>query len=190
MKALFAAAAAAASLIPAAALAQQASPPTGAYGSIGYAGTSTSGVNLGAIPGRLGWRFNNWLGVEGELAGGVKDDKSTQTVNGVTVDTKVQLKDEEAIYGVGFLPLNSNFDLLARIGYGHQGAKVSATAAGTNTPVSVSDKIDGGSWNYGVGAQYHFDGQNGVRGDYTRQEFTSNGSGHADVWAVAFTHRF
>jgi hypothetical protein len=182
-------AAAAAALLPVAALAQ-AAPPTGLYGTLGYADVHTSGVDLGAIQGRLGWRFSNWLGVEGEFAGGVKDDKSSQTVSGTTVNTKIKLNDEEALYGVGFLPLSNNFDLLARIGYGHQGAKVTATAAGTTTPISVSDTAKGDSWNYGVGAQYHFDGQNGIRGDYTREEFTQGNSGHADVWAVAYTHRF
>ena len=41
-----------------------------------------------------------------------------------------------------------------------------------------------------MGAQYHFDGKNGVRGDYTHEAFTNGGSGHADVWAIAYTHRF
>jgi outer membrane immunogenic protein len=185
------AAACAATLIPAAALAQQATTaPTGLYGTLGYAATNTSGVDLGAIQGRLGWRFNNWFGVEGEFAAGVKDDKGSQTIGGTTVNTKVKLNDEEAIYGVGFLPLSPNFDLLARIGYGHQGAKVTATSTGAGGPVSISDTARGDSWNYGAGLQYHFDGSNGVRGDYTRQEFTGDNSGHADVWAVAFTHRF
>lgn len=188
MKIIFAAAAAALCLAPAVALAQTATAPTGLYGNLGYADAHTSGVDLGAIQGRLGWRFNNWLGVEGELAGGVKSDKSTTTSSGVTVDTKVKLNDAEAIYGVGFLPLSSNFDLLARIGYGHSSVKATATAAGT--PISASESADGNSWNYGVGAQYHFDTHNGVRGDYTRQEFTGNNSGHADVWSIAYSYRF
>jgi len=188
MKILIAAAVAGLCALPAAALAQDAAPPTGAYGTLGYADAHTSGVDLGAIQGRLGWRFNNWLGVEGELAGGVKSDKETTTVGGVTVDTKVKLKDAEAIYGVGFLPLSNNFDLLARVGYGHSSAKATASAPGTT--VTASDTADGNSWNYGVGAQYHFDGKNGVRGDYTREAFTGNNSGHADVWSIAYTRRF
>ena len=186
---LLIAAACAASILPAAALAQAAAP-TGAYGSIGYADAHTSGVDLGAIQGRLGWRFNNWLGVEGELGAGVVSDKSTQTVGGTTVNTKVKLNDQEAIYGVGFLPLSNNFDLLARVGYGHQNAKVTASAVGVSGPIAVSDTAKGDSWNYGVGAQYHFDGQNGIRGDYTHEEFTQHDAGHADVWAIAYTHRF
>ena len=189
MKFIIAAAAAAFCAAPAAALAADA-VPTGVYGSIGYADAHSSGIDLGAIQGRLGYRFNNWLGVEGELAAGVGSDKSSQTVGGATVDTKIKLNDQEAIYGVGFLPLSSNFDLLARVGYGHQNAKVTASAAGGGGPIAVSDTAKGDSWNYGVGAQYHFDGKNGVRGDFTHEEFTQGNSGHADVWAIAYTHRF
>jgi hypothetical protein len=54
----------------------------------------------GAIQGRLGYRFNTYLGVEGELSGGVKSDDID--VAGVPVDVKLQ--HAEAIYGVGFLP--------------------------------------------------------------------------------------
>jgi opacity protein-like surface antigen len=192
MKSLITAASVAvlAAAVPALAQAQMATVAPGLYGTLGYSDSHTSGVDLGAIQGRLGYRFNSWLGVEGELAGGVKDDKSTTTVSGVTVDTKVKLKDEEAIYGVGFLPLSNDFDLLARIGYGRSSAKATASAVGSTGPISVSDSADGNSWNFGVGAQYHFDGKNGVRADYTRQEFTGDNSGHADVWALAYTRRF
>jgi len=70
MKLLFAAASAAilAAAVTAVAAAQ-AAPATGAYGTIGYADTHGDGVDLGTIQGRLGWRFNEWLGAEGELAG-------------------------------------------------------------------------------------------------------------------------
>ena len=189
MKILFAAAAAALCTLPAAAFAQTA-VPTGLYGTLGYADAHTDGANLSAIEGRLGWRFNNWLGVEGELAGGVGSDKSNTTVGGVNVDTRVKLQNEEAIYGVGFLPLSNNFDLIGRIGYGNTRVKATATAVGTTGPVSASQSAAGDSWNFGAGAQYHFDGVNGVRGDYTRQEFRGSNSGHADVWSIAYTRRF
>jgi len=157
----------------------QTAPLTGVYGNLGYSDAHSSGVDLGAIQGRLGYRANNWLGVEGELAGGVKSDKVTVAPG---VDAKVKLKHEEAIYGVGFLPVAPNWDLLARVGYGH--TKASASASG----VSVSDSGD--SWNLGAGAQYHFDGVNGIRADYTRQEFQGHSAGHADVWSLAYSRRF
>ena len=52
--------------------------------------------------------------------------------------------------------------------------------------LSASDSAE--SWNFGVGAQTFFDGSNGVRVDYTRQEF--NDGGHANVFGIAYAHRF
>ncbi|WP_309605306.1 porin family protein [Phenylobacterium sp.] len=163
--------------LPGAAQAQDASP-AGVYGSIGYANAHTDGLDLGAVQGRLGYRFNTWFGVEGELAGGVKDDR----VNVGGVKAKVKLSNQEAIYGVAFAPLSANTDLIGRIGYGSQSAKASA--------LGVLRVADGQSWNFGVGAQHHFDGVNGVRVDYTREQFTGSGSGHADVVALGYAHRF
>ena len=177
MKMLIAAAAAALAAAPVIALAQDA-PPTGVYAGAGYAAAGGEHVDLGEIQGRLGYRFNPYLGVEGELGFGVKDDKVT--VGGV--DAKVKLQHREAVYGVAFAPVSANTDILARIGYGNTSIKASALGA--------SQAADGDSWNFGVGAQHHFDGQNGVRVDYTRQEFRDDGAGHADVWALGYTRRF
>ena len=118
-----------------------------------------------------------YLGVEGELATGLESDNDT--IGGVDVNAK--LKHEAAGYVVGFLPVSPNTDLLARVGYGT--TKVRARAAG----VSVSDRKE--SLNFGVGAQHYFDGVNGVRVDYTRQEF-DNGRGNANVWTVGYTRKF
>ena len=177
MKSLIVLAATAAVLaIPAAASAQSLSPTT-VYGSLGYANANIDDVNLGAIQGRLGARFGQYVGVEGELAGGVKED--SVTISGIKVDVK--LKHQVAIYAVGYLPLNPQFDLLARVGYGN--SKLEASALGS----SAAD--DGDSWNYGVGGQYFFDDKNGVRVDYTRHDFKDS-SDNADVWAVAYTRKF
>jgi hypothetical protein len=189
MKALMATAAAVATVcaLPAVASAQTATAPTGLYANLGYAAADTSDIDLGAIQGRLGYRFNNWLGVEGELAGGVKSDHldvPTGLVSPPTVRADVKLRHQEAIYGVGFLPLSPQWDLLARVGYGNQKIKVSAPGV-----PGAEAEAHGNSWNYGVGAQWHWDGANGIRGDYTREEFT-HGDGHANVWSIAYSHRF
>jgi len=195
MKSLMAAAASAAvfgAAVPGLAAAQTAAAPTGFYANLGYADIHTSGQNLGAIGGRLGYRFNNWLGVEGELAGGVKSDNFSTTIGGVPVTGKTKLSDAEAGYVVGFLPLSPQWDLLGRIGYGHSKIKVEDVAVGgvAGSVSGLSASGSGDSWNYGLGAQWHWDGANGVRGDYTREEFTHGANGHADVWSIAFDHRF
>lgn len=176
MKALFAAASVAALAFTVPAIAQaQTAPVSNVYASAGYAHVDGDGVNLGALQGRLGYRANSWLGVEGEAAIGVKDDD----VNIAGTDVNVELKHQLAAYVVGFAPVSANTDLFARFGYGT--TKIKGSAGG----VSVSD--DGESWNYGVGAQHHFDGVNGVRIDWTRHDFDG---GNADVWSVAYTRKF
>jgi hypothetical protein len=150
---------------------------TAVYGGIGYAHTDVEGADLGAIQGRLGAKFTPNLGIEGELAGGVADD--TVTVLGAPVN--VELKHQAAVYGVGFLPVAPNIDLIARVGYGT--SKVKASSGG------VAASADGESFNYGVGAQWFADEKNGVRADYTRHDFTDDG-GEADVWSLGYVRKF
>lgn len=176
-KSLIAAGAAviAAALVPAFASAQ--STPITGYGSLGYSHHDMDDVDLGAIQGRLGARFNPYIGVEGELGFGVKKDD----INIGGVEGKAKLKNTMAIYGVGFLPVMPNADLYARVGYGNTNAKVSVPG--------VVAKVDGDSWNYGVGGQYFFDGANGVRADYTRYDYKDD-AGNADVWSIGYVRKF
>ena len=180
MKALMASAAsvALALAIPALAAAQTAPAGTSFYGTLGYAGATVDGFDVGAIQGRLGARFGEHFGVEGEFAGGVSGDKTT--VGGAPV--KVDLQNQAAIYGVGFLPLSPNVDLFARVGYGESKVKAS-------TVNGVSAAADGDSWNYGVGGQYHLNDKDALRADYTRHDFTDS-SANADVWSVAYVRTF
>jgi opacity protein-like surface antigen len=150
---------------------------TGAYANLNLGYADGGSPDLGIVQGRLGYRFNNYLGVEGEAATGIKSD--TDTIGGVDVTTK--LRHEFAAYGVGFLPIGPNTDLLARVGYGTTRIKASA--------LGVSDSGSEESWNFGVGAQHLFDGLNGVRVDYTRQEFNHD-AGHANVWTVGYARKF
>lgn len=148
------------------------------YGSIGYSHLDArdADVDLGAVTGRLGAKFNPYFGVEGEASFGVRDD--SVTIAGATAD--IEHEYDAAAYAVGFLPINPNLELFARVGYGT--TKVEASAAG----ITVAE--DGESWNYGVGANYYFDGQNGVRGDWTRRDFSDGGD--ADVWSLSYVRRF
>ena len=181
MKALFAAATAAAlvSLAPGLAQAQDAAVASGPYVNLGYARVDTDPGSLDAIAGRLGFRFNNWIGAEGELATGLGSDSITDPATGVRASLK--LKHSAAAYVVGFAPIGANTDLIARVGYGTTKARVRGGG------ISVSDSEE--SINYGLGAQHHFDGVNGVRVDWTRYDF-DNGGGKSDVFAIAYTRRF
>ncbi len=147
------------------------------YGTLGYGTTRSDGADLGSLQGRLGAKITPHFGVEGEVAGGVKDD--TTYVSGLPVEA--ELKHQVAGYAVGFLPVTPKIELLARVGYGN--TKVKASAAG----VSATDDFD--SWNYGVGAQYKFDDKNGLRADWTKSEYTHTDT-DADTLAVSYVRKF
>ncbi|HEX7758664.1 MAG TPA: porin family protein [Caulobacteraceae bacterium] len=150
--------------------------PAQMYASIGYAGAKQDDITLGAIQARLGLRAGKYLGVEGEVAVGVKN--ADVTVGGGTATVK--LSNQEAIYGVGFWPISPKFDVFARVGYGH--TNVSASSGGGSAS-GTSDSV-----NYGAGGQYFFTSNDGVRADYTRHHY--NGGGGADVWSIAYVRKF
>lgn len=178
MKALMISTAAAAALLtlPMAASAQN--MDVKGYGSVGYSqGDYDGGADLGTIQGRLGARFGQYVGVEGEIGLGVRDDDTW--VGGVKADNSV--KHQMGLYGVGFLPVGENADLYARVGYGETKAQQEIAGDPRNDTTH--------SWNYGAGGQYLPDGKNGVRVDYTRHEFKDD-KGKADVWSVGYVHKF
>lgn len=178
MKSLILAASSVAVLAVAAPALAQAPGSSPIYGSLGYAQSELDDVSLGALQGRVGARLHPNFGVEGELAFGVKDD-TVQVAPGLSAD--VELENQAAVYGVGFVPLSPNADLFARVGYGTTEVKASGAGA--------SASADGQSWNYGVGGQYFFDGANGVRADWTRYDFEDDG-GEADVWQIGYVRKF
>lgn len=173
---LAAAALTAASLAAAPAFAQGLSPVTG-YGNLGVAHVDAGSENFTTLGGRLGARFGSYFGLEGEGSFGVDGDKGT--VGGVPYTSK--LKHQFAGYAVGFFPASPKLDLFVRAGYGNTKAKVSTPLA------SVTG--DGDSWNFGGGAQYFLTAKDGVRVDYTRQEFT-HGPDHANVWGASYVRKF
>jgi hypothetical protein len=151
-------------------------------GTIGYTGINTQGVDLGAIDLRAAANFGKYVGLEGEGAFGVSDQ------NGMVgnVSTKLHLNDEYAAYGVARWPVLPNGNLFARVGYGHSDIKATASLNG----VSASATHGYDSFNYGVGGEYFFDGKNGLRVDYTRLDFQTNGFKDADTWSVGYVRKF
>jgi hypothetical protein len=175
------------------ALAQDASGPTytGLYGNLGWAGDQTHNTFTNEIEGRLGYRFGRYLGVEGELSGGLNTDHYT-FAPGTASQTSVGVKQSLAAAGyvVGFLPLGSNFDLLGRVGYGASRYNIS--------PNGLPDyHVSENGVRLGAGAQYFFDSRNGVRADYTWEDMNDVHdvpgffpAKHANVYAVTFAHKF
>src|SRR5207253_4549170 len=95
---------------------------------------------------------------------------------------KVELNTAFAIYGTATASVSDNFDIFARVGYGTQDLKASAGG------VSISDNFN--SWNYGVGGQWFFGPNDGIRADYTRISFTDNDIDDDNVWTIGWVHRF
>jgi len=147
------------------------------YGNLGYSAVDGDGGTLGAVGGRVGARLHPNFGVEGEAGFGIKSDDVN--VAGTNVESK--LKHSVGVYAVGYVPMSENFDLIGRVGVGQ--SKTEASAPGVK--VSSTDE----SWNYGVGAQYTFDGVNGIRGDWTRHDFNGD-AGKADAYTISYVRKF
>jgi outer membrane immunogenic protein len=173
------AAAAALFTLPMAAHAQDASGSK-FYGGLGYSHHDYKGADPGSIQARVGARLHPNFAIEAEGGVGVNSDDSSRG----GVDTKSRILREGAVYGVGLVPVSPNTDLYARVGYGATKVKTEFNAAG----VTGSDKDTIKSWNYGVGGQHFFDGANGVRADYTRED-ASRGR-DANVWSLGYVRKF
>lgn len=165
--------------------------PTGVYGDLGWSQTDTHSADTQSVQGRVGERFNRYLGFEGELnvglGGGHQWDYGTTPATEVGVEQRLA----GAGYLVGFLPIMPNADLLARVGYGASRYDLKPSGA---ADYSVSEN----GIRFGAGGQYFFDGKNGLRVDWTREHMGSlddfpgyfPGDRNADVISVALTHRF
>jgi hypothetical protein len=171
-------AAAALTAIAAPAAAQSFSSPA-FNGSIGYTQLDADDGDLGAITGRVGAKFNRYFGVEGEASIGVKDEDID--FGGGAIGT-LEHDYDAAAYATATLPVSPNFELFGRVGYGTTSIK------GDVAGVQIQE--DGESVNYGGGANYFFDGRNGVRADWTRRDFTDDNGGKVDTYGLSYVRRF
>ncbi len=128
---------------------------TGTYGSIGISSehSSRTDTNLSGLNLRLGQRFNQNWGMEGEAAFGTNKDSGTAG--------SYRLKDKVGVYGVGYVPVG-DFDLFARAGVANSDLK---------RPAGADKSETGTSFDYGVGAQYHMAPSYAVRADLTQSDY-------------------
>ena len=162
-KALNAATAVAAALVAAPAMAQDISW----YGSAGYQVLDDDTFNFGAIDLRVGARSQH-VGLELDAAFGVAGDE----VLGVDVD----LNHTVGLYLVGFLPVSDQFELIGRVGVANTELEVLGVSA------------DDDSINYGIGAQWSWNENNAIRGDYTFMDFDNGGD--ANQWTLSYVRKF
>ena len=159
MKTILAAAAAVAAIAAAAPAAAQVS------GSVGWTRFDAEVADLDAVTGRVGWAAGP-VGIEAEGSFGVGDDNGVELNHDVAAYAKVQA------------PMGENLNLFARVGYGT--TEVESSRLG-------GFELEDESLRYGAGAEFFFDGVNGVRGDWTRYDFDD---AEIDTWSVSFVRRF
>lgn len=159
---------------------------------------SGQAINLGnedasitMITGRLGYRLNDYFAVEGELGFGLGGDDFDRIIPvdvlGTTanVDSNITLdvKSYYIAFARGILPVSEGVDIFARVGYGQATAEadIIGSFSGFTASGSAEDKASG--FAYGVGAQYNFTENDGIRADYTRLEETN-------IISLAYSRRF
>lgn len=146
------------------------------------------------VNGRIGYRLNDYFAVEGEVGFGVGGDEFDRvvpvdvagTIIDVNANIGIDVDDYYIAFARGILPVSDQFDVFARVGYGQATgtADVQATVAalaGLAASASLKEKVDG--FAYGVGAQFNFTDNDGIRADYTRLEDT-------DIISLAYARRF
>jgi len=118
----------------------------------------------------LGYKFNKYIGVEGEYTGiGKVTDNVTGSIKG----------DAGSIAVIGFLPLNDDFNL-----YGKLGAAVSKTTVSSSlAPMSDATRT---AVTYGIGGEYNLNKNIGIRlgwdhynaavNDFTSNKINANGN--------------
>ena len=145
------------------------------YASVGVTSThgNKTGTSLSGINARIGTKLTPHFGVEGEAAFGTNKDTGP--------DGKYKLTDKVAAYGVGYLPVSSNFDLLARVGVADTRLK--------RPDIDTTKDESGTSLDYGVGAQYHMTRDYALRADVTESDFV-NHKGTANTATLSLVKAF
>jgi hypothetical protein len=151
------------------------------YGMFGFTNHEDFSSSLFTADGRLGARWG-WFGLEGEVGWGINH---ARIGSGVTANTglranSVGINDQQTIYGVGYLPLGRNIDLFARIGYGRTDWNFKGMGHFLD---------DDTSWNVGGGGQWFWDGQDGIRAEYTRENF-NRAVPNSDSWSISYVRKF
>jgi opacity protein-like surface antigen len=151
----------------------------------------TEDANITMINGRLGYRLNDFFAVEGELGFGLGGDDFDRNIpvdvlgSPVNVDTNVTLdvKNYYIAFARGILPVSDQFDVFARVGYGEATAEAEAVGTFAGFTAAGEAEQDEAGFAYGVGAQYNFTANDGIRADYTRLEDTN-------IISLAYSRRF
>lgn len=140
-------------------------------------GEETAKITM--INGRLGYRLNQYIAIEGDAGFGIGGDDFQRSIpvdvdplGVVTVDADADLdvKNYFGIFARGILPVSEQFDVFVRAGYGTAKAEASAIATTAALPgfsANVSDSQSTSDFAYGIGAEYHINERHGIRADFS-----------------------
>jgi len=151
---------------------------------------------LGAINGHVGYNFSPVLGIEGELGVGGKQAKDIAEydpqINFLVPPPVVDLKQNYLLGMSGRVQFELADDLVlfAKGGVAHSEFKLTQTAesdiVGQGPSITETNFSETGP-SFGVGAQYYFSANSGVRFDATRYEF---GNYKNTAVSLGYSHRF
>lgn len=145
------------------------------YGTVGYSNLDLDFIELDAVQLRAGINFNSLFGAEVEGAFGLGDE----TIGGVLT---TELDHQIGAFGVIRTPIAENLEIFGRAGWVDVETSTSGTIGGN--PISGGAGDDAGA--LGVGGNFFFAENHGVRAGYTYYDFDDS----ADVWEVAYVYRF
>lgn len=174
------------------AFAQDAPAPTltqpQGYATLGYTYLNPYNHALGELTGRAGLRFGKYWGVEGEAGGGIVGNHFTSPAgNRASLNSGIST----AVYAVGYLPITSKLELLARGGYGESSVQIRSDVGPSTANANSSKTLV--SANYGAGAQYMLTPKDGFRIDYTRRDYQAPGFDNpkdTDTYALSYVRKF
>ena len=140
------------------------------YATLGYSNYSLDDADIGAGQLRLGANINQYFGAEVEAAFGI----TTEDVGFADVD----LNRELGVFATARYPVSEQFELFGRLGY--VDVELEASAGG----LTATDNE--GAVAAGVGANFFFAPQHGVRLGYTYLDYDES----ADQLEIAYVFRF
>ena len=157
------------------------------------AGVDTLEFDTYGVSGKLGYNFNEYFGVEGQIGTGISEEDDS--IDGF--DIGAGLDWYGGAFGVLRAPVTEQFDIFGRAGYYFAEVDGDITNTVDNISTDVSASTDG--FALGAGVQFNFgpEGKNGIRAEYTYldvqeiddvdvDEFDLSG----DLWSIGYVRKF
>lgn len=159
-------------------LAMTAAAESDLYFNAGLSAFDGDGATLNAVSVRGGIALHELLGAELEASFGLGAEEIDDLPG-----AELKLENQFAGYLVGRYPVLPRFDAIGRIGY--TTGEFQASAGG------VASDVETDGFAFGLGAEFMFTNEIGLRADYTRIEVSDDDlDGGVNVFALAGVYKF